>query len=317
MVEIETEGHVEPEKKMDVVVVANQMYDTFVNRDDCYAMQLKNGAYYCVRRPLLPGVIADHLLGHITVATYTLSEQSTAKFTALDADTDEDFYKLCRVFEKLPYPSYLEASRRGGHLWFFFEKPIAGKNARNFGLEVAKLYGVEAEVFPKQTITKGPGSCIRLPFGIHRKTGDRYAFAGFCQNQDMIDTVVNPVKIPLEEVLKCQYKEPVKIKKEHPTESPFIDLPLWEKIKRQITVRELVERYVDLDAKGKGKCPFHDDDSPSLSVNERENYWNCFAGCGGGSVIDFWMKLNHMEFNEAVEDLAERLKHGWRDPDNS
>ena len=43
------------------------------------------------------------------------------------------------------------------------------------------------------------------------------------------------------------------------------------------------------------------------SVNEKENYWNCFSGCGGGSVVDFWMKMNNMDFKEAVNDLAERL----------
>jgi DNA primase len=85
------------------------------------------------------------------------------------------------------------------------------------------------------------------------------------------------------------------------------DLPLWEKVKGQITVRELVEQYVDLNAKGVGKCPFHDDVNPSFSVNDKENYWNCFSGCGGGSVLDFWMKMNEMDFKDAVNDLAETL----------
>ena len=85
------------------------------------------------------------------------------------------------------------------------------------------------------------------------------------------------------------------------------DLPLWERVKRQIAVEELVSQYVDLNAKGIGKCPFHEDEVPSFSVNAKENYWNCFAGCGGGSVIDFWMKLNEMDFKEATKDLAERL----------
>jgi hypothetical protein len=50
-------------------------------------------------------------------------------------------------------------------------------------------------------------------------------------------------------------------------------------------------RYVDLKptaSSATGLCPFHDDHHPSLEVSDEGNYWNCFAGCGGGSVIDFW-----------------------------
>jgi DNA primase len=47
--------------------------------------------------------------------------------------------------------------------------------------------------------------------------------------------------------------------------------------------------------------------NPSFSVNTKENYWHCFSGSGGGSVIDFWMKWNNLDFIEATNDLAERL----------
>ena len=74
---------------------------------------------------------------------------------------------------------------------------------------------------------------------------------------------------------------------------------------------EMGECFFSMDKKGKGHCPFHQDDKPSFSVNVKENYWHCFAGCGGGSVIDFWMKLNNLEFDDAVDDLAERLGLKW------
>lgn len=109
--------------------------------------------------------------------------------------------------------------------------------------------------------------------------------------------------------MKYQYQEPKK-KKPHsqmPSYEIVGELPLWEKIKRQITVEELVSEYVDLNRNGVGKCPFHDDQVASFSVNLKENYWYCFAGCGGGSVFDFWMKLKNLDFNEALQDLAERL----------
>jgi DNA primase len=56
-----------------------------------------------------------------------------------------------------------------------------------------------------------------------------------------------------------------------------------------------------------GRCPFHEDRKPSFGVNGEGNYWQCFAGCGGGSVIDFWMKWKGIEFPQAVKGLTEIL----------
>jgi DNA primase len=68
-----------------------------------------------------------------------------------------------------------------------------------------------------------------------------------------------------------------------------------------------VEQYVELSASGVGLCPFHDDQHHSFSVNEREGYWHCFAGCGGGSVLDFYMRLQDVDFATAVRELADIL----------
>ena len=37
----------------------------------------------------------------------------------------------------------------------------------------------------------------------------------------------------------------------------------------------------------KVRCPFHDDQRPSCSVNLVKGLWHCFAGCGAGNVLDF------------------------------
>jgi 5S rRNA maturation endonuclease (ribonuclease M5) len=55
------------------------------------------------------------------------------------------------------------------------------------------------------------------------------------------------------------------------------------------------ERGIELIGRGtqrKAKCPFHADRTPSMSVNVKTNIWNCFAGCGGGSVIDLLARLD-------------------------
>ena len=287
---------------------AKGIYDTFVNRHDNFAYQLDDGRYFASHKDLAIQHIEEHLKGEVTLAVYLLGEDGMTKYAVIDADDEESLAKLVRVHENFEFPSYLESSRRGGHLWFFFDEPIEGKVAKNFGLEVAKRFLIEAEVFPKQTQSEGPGSCIRLPFGIHKKTGERYPFVGLGSWREQIDALIQPEKISLDDVLKYQYQEPEK-KRFIPTitETELGHLPIWEKIKQAVTVRELVEQYVDLNAKGMGKCPFHDDINPSFNVNEKENYWNCFSGCGGGSVIDFWMKMKSIDFKEAANDLAERL----------
>ena len=53
-------------------------------------------------------------------------------------------------------------------------------------------------------------------------------------------------------------------------------------------------------------CPFHDDHSPSFSVNLVTGLWTCHAGCGGGNVIDFVMKHKNISFYEALQELATR-----------
>ena len=70
---------------------------------------------------------------------------------------------------------------------------------------------------------------------------------------------------------------------------------------------------MELQPNGRGLCPFHDDQAASFSVNRQENYWHCFAGCGTGSIIDFYMQYQKQvkgqacDFKTAVTDLAEML----------
>jgi hypothetical protein len=104
-------------------------------------------------------------------------------------------------------PSYLETSRRGGHLWLFFEAKIPGKLAKGFGLALAKKHQLHLEVFPKQEkLNQGPGSLIRVPFGIHRKTGLRYEFVGLGNLWSQIRMLINPDKIPIDFVSANQFQ---------------------------------------------------------------------------------------------------------------
>ena len=81
-------------------------------------------------------------------------------------------------------------------------------------------------------------------------------------------------------------------------------------IRARLDIEELVREYVpDLKRAGrniKGRCPFHQERTPSFIVSPERQSFHCF-GCGeGGDPFAFLMKLENLSFMEAVEKLAER-----------
>ncbi|MGH2940203.1 MAG: DNA primase [Solirubrobacterales bacterium] len=70
-----------------------------------------------------------------------------------------------------------------------------------------------------------------------------------------------------------------------------------------------VGRYTDLKRNGAqmmGLCPFHDERSPSFSVDPQDKLYHCF-GCGvAGDIFGFVMEKESLNFSEAVEALADR-----------
>ena len=57
-----------------------------------------------------------------------------------------------------------------------------------------------------------------------------------------------------------------------------------------------------------GLCPFHDEKTPSFSVNAVEKLFYCF-GCGkGGDLITFVRETEQLDFAQAIEWLAERYR---------
>ncbi len=145
---------------------------------------MDDGSYLCIRKPLKTWHLKQHLAGELTLGAYVLNADSRANYIVIDADDNAELVTLTFMAAQLAaedVPSYLETSRRGGHLWLFFERSVTGQQARSFGLGLLQKYGLEGiELFPKQTKLKnGPGSLIRLPFGVHRKSGERYGFITF------------------------------------------------------------------------------------------------------------------------------------------
>ena len=55
-----------------------------------------------------------------------------------------------------------------------------------------------------------------------------------------------------------------------------------------------------------GRCPFHDDQKNSFSVNLKTGQWYCFSEDRGGNFIDFWAELNGVDTKEAYKQILER-----------
>jgi DNA primase len=70
---------------------------------------------------------------------------------------------------------------------------------------------------------------------------------------------------------------------------------------------DLIDRHVPLKKTGanySARCPFHTEKTPSFSVNRNKQFYYCF-GCGAsGNAIGFLMAFNHLDYVEAIEDLA-------------
>ncbi len=81
-----------------------------------------------------------------------------------------------------------------------------------------------------------------------------------------------------------------------------------ERIKAAVSLADLCARYgIELKPHGKdliGRCPFHDDRTPSFIVTPAKNLWNCLGACGcGGDNIQLVMKREKVSFRHAVEKL--------------
>ena len=89
----------------------------------------------------------------------------------------------------------------------------------------------------------------------------------------------------------------------------FISDTKIEEIKDAVDIVDLIGSYVSLVKRGRnyvGLCPFHNEKTPSFSVNPDGHYFKCF-GCGkSGDAITFLQEYEGLDFNEAIKELAEK-----------
>jgi hypothetical protein len=178
----------------------------FSGRENVYARQWAGpggeGGYSPVREPLTVHVARNHLLGNVTVGVYPLRLDDTVAFFAFDFDitkralarargsvaearrlkelVSREARRLHEALAAISVPALLEDSGyKGRHLWIFLEAPVPASVVRNFGDLFLRAHGPTApelsvEFFPRQAKAQGGvGNLIKLPLGIHRRSGRR------------------------------------------------------------------------------------------------------------------------------------------------
>jgi|GEM_PF-4813887 len=178
--------------------------ELFKTRDDCFAIQRRDGAYSPIHKEFGAKEVEQHVSGERTFGQYLVKPvDNTVKVAAIDNDIDDESGAplenalAAAVLEKKrainwglrPNQVWIEFSgRRGYHTWFFFDPPIQAALAKQFldrlvgntedNRMSVDIDGGHLEVFPKQTaLLEGEyGNLIKTPFGYHQKTGKRMVF---------------------------------------------------------------------------------------------------------------------------------------------
>ena len=164
------------------------------------------------RMDLSPDIVRKHLNAEETYGAYCITPQGSCKFLVIDFDVETVIAKqaIARPGDKKAKEKLNEAllaiqdivrevinsaseklmidrsqlliersGSKGYHVWMFFHEPVDAVQAFKLTRILADELGLnDYELFPAQSAAddKSPGSLIKLPLGIHRKTGDRCLF---------------------------------------------------------------------------------------------------------------------------------------------
>ena len=83
---------------------------------------------------------------------------------------------------------------------------------------------------------------------------------------------------------------------------------------KNIPISEIIGKYIALSRKGHyhlGLCPFHNDSSPSLQVNDQKGMFMCFVDQIGGDAITFVRKKENLSYMDALKDICSRIGISW------
>ncbi len=297
--------------------MAREFSQLFVNRR-AYTIQSvrphpESGRHYYYRpKPKDGGEPAEltgetvrrHLAGEITIGIYAINAATQrCKWMAIDADYKtalEDLIKVQRQLQNDRIEAALEKSKRGGHLWIFFDRPVLARDARTYIYHVAGKLEVQVkgtgladgiEIFPKQDELRREefGNAIRAPLGVHwgarESRGWRYWYYGANYKledqlaylkglrkvkEEHLQRMIAGKTIPSEFAQHARRTESPKYFESKPGEFRILE---HVEVKRQAG-RNWVTRCPSCAAQGHDKSG----DNLAISVEEPRKYC-CWAGC--------------------------------------
>lgn len=89
----------------------------------------------------------------------------------------------------------------------------------------------------------------------------------------------------------------------------FIKQDQIDELKERLDIVDIISEYVNLKRTGssfKGLCPFHNEKTPSFSVSRERGYFHCFGCHERGDAISFIMKIENLNYVDALKFLAEK-----------
>ena len=275
-----------------------------LGRHNSYALQQSNGRYRRVAQPITDEVVFAHVQGVHTLGTYLITEDGMCRFAVFDSDHSTGLADLALVQSWLladGIPSSLELSRRGAHLWVFFASPLPAPTVRAWLLPYCPA---NVEFYPKQDQASDdrPGSLIRVPLGVHQRSGERYPFVQV--DGEQVCSVVSSVVDALhwfEQVECAHFPDPLAFSwlaidaqtdqrlaieaqtdqtPMHPHTIPFSrpvglqTVPIASSIRdwcRSYDPLAVIGRYVSLNDQGMGCCPFGNHHSDG--IDHHPSFW--------------------------------------------
>ena len=153
----------------------------FLERADNFARAVGNKGYRPMHGKITKTHIAKHISGEMGLGAYIIrAEDDKVRMIAIDLDQDDE--ALVRAIAstlvvEVPDTSLLveRTGSRGWHIWVFLDDWIEAKDARAFVRYVLGGLNLSSpiEIYPKQDKKHGGlGNLVRLPLGIHHKTGN-------------------------------------------------------------------------------------------------------------------------------------------------
>lgn len=297
--------------------LAREFSELFVNRR-AYTIQStrphpESGRHYYYRPKSKDGerpaglsleIVRQHLAGELTIGIYAINPATQrCKWMAIDADYKtalEDLIKMQRQLRDDGIEAALEKSKRGGHLWMFFECPVLARDARIYIYHVAGRLDVQVkgtglsdgiEIFPKQDELRPEefGNAIRAPLGVHwgarESRGWRYWYYGANYalddqlaylrrlpkvKEEHLERMIAGKTIPEEFAQRARRPETPKYMESKPGEFKILE---YVEVKRQAG-RNWVARCPSCASQGHDKAG----DNLAVSVEEPRKYC-CWAGC--------------------------------------